>query len=728
MPHPLRRLIFGDPFPTTLAHHTRLPNYLALPVFASDALSSVSYATEEILLVLVTTGVAVGSSSLQLSWPIGLAIATLLAIVATSYRQTIHAYPQGGGAYRVSKENLGTLAGLTAASALLIDYILTVAVSISAGVAAITSAFPEVHSLQIPIAMGCIAFIAIANLRGAKESGMLFAVPTYLFIASIAVLMVVGFARIAMGHELHPPMPPEESWKNMGESLSLFLILRAFSSGCTALTGVEAVTDGVPAFRPPEAKNASNVLGILGIILITMFLGLTYLAHSMHVVPFPADMEGPTEHRQTVVSQIAYAVFGRSWFYFVIQGSTAMILILAANTAFVDFPRLSMFLAQDRFLPRQMANVGDRLVFSNGIIGLSLLSMITVIAFNASTHHLIPLYALGVFISFTLSQLGMVIRWCRLRPAGWVSGALVNGVGAIATFVVLIVIAVTKFMAGDPVSFYPLTSILGVWFTLTALAFVLISMYHRWMGRGLVAASVAGMALFYAVRHPNLLAPLEIHLGAWMVMATIPCLIWGKFRIRAHYQEVAQHLTMERFEGPKPFQHTVMVIVPGVHRGVMPALQYARSMGGSVRAVYVEVDPAKTEETLLRWKHFVPDIELVVLNSPYRALTEPLLRYIDEVERERDDDVVTVILPEFVTRKWWTKFLHNQNGLILKGALLFKKGVVVTNIRYYLESLGDPETFIHPLTSRIEGEPNGTNGHSETPPAPESVAPGAGAG
>jgi len=698
-----RRLIFGSPYETRNAHHTRLSNALALPVFASDALSSVSYATEEILLVLVT--VAASPAVLHLSWPIGFAIAVLLGIVATSYRQTIHAYPQGGGAYRVSRENLGVVFGLTAAASLLIDYVLTVAVSISAGVAAITSAVPELHPYIVPLAIAFIIFVGMANLRGAKESGTLFAIPTYLFIVSIFVLLIVGFARIVLGHHLVPPQPPTDVWPQAGmAAVGPFVLLRAFSSGCTALTGVEAVTDGVPAFRPPEAKNAAKVLTILGVILITMFLGITALSFKLGVIPFPADMEGPGIHRETVVSQIAAAVFGRTAPYYILQAATAMILILAANTAFVDFPRLSMFLAQDRLLPRQFANVGDRLVYSNGIIGLTLLSIITVVAFGASTHHLIPLYALGVFLSFTLSQAGMVVRWMRLRPRGWQLSAAVNGIGAIATFVVLIIIAVTKFMAGDPVYFFPLTTPLGLWVVVTAIGFLLVSMLHRWMGRWFLSFSVLAFATWWGIARFDPLGRMEVHLGAWLVMAAIPVLVWMCFRINAHYNEVAQHLTMDRHEELPDFHHTVLVVVAGLHRGVMPAIKYARGMGGDVRAVYVEIEPEKTPLVLERWRTYVPDIPLVVLESPYRSLTEPLLRYIDEVEDERDDDVVTVVLPEFVTEKWWTVLLHGQNGLLLKWALLFKKGIVLVNVRYYLESTSQGP-MQHPLTSKLTEVP-----------------------
>jgi amino acid transporter len=702
VPFSLRRALFGSPFPTAHAEHTRLPNVLALPVFASDALSSVSYATEETLLVLVVAGAT--AATLGTAWPIGLAIAVVLAVVVASYRQTVHAYPQGGGDYRVSRENLGIIPGLMVASSLLLDYVLTVAVSISAGVAAITSALPQLHQYQVPLAVGFIVFIGLLNLRGAKESGVLFAVPTYLFIASIFTLLVTGFVRLGMGHDLQPPLPPADAWQGAGHSLSLFLILRAFSSGCTALTGVEAITDGVPAFKAPEAKNAARVLAILGVILVSMFLGITYLANRIGVVPFPVEHD-EGYHRHTVVSQIAAAVFGQSPLYYLIQAATAMILILAANTAFVDFPRLASYLAQDRFVPRQMANVGDRLVFSNGIIGLTLLSILAVVAFGASTHHLIPLYAFGVFLSFTLGQAGMVVRWFRLRPPGWKLGAFISGAGAIATSVVLVIIAITKFTAGDTVQFWPLTTPLGLWAAISAITFVLLSMYHRWMGNWFLGLSVVAFAATWLIFRFEALGHVEIRLGAWLVMAAIPALVWMWFRINAHYREVAEHLTMERHEPVPDFRHTVLLVVGGVHRGIMPAAKYARSMAEDVRAVYVEIEPDKTPQVLEKWSQHVPDIPLVILSSTYRSLLDPLVQYIDNVERERDDDIVTVILPEFVTEKWWTKLLHGQNGFLLKWALLFRRGIVVTNIRYYLDSSGRM-SGAHPLMSRLGKDPS----------------------
>jgi hypothetical protein len=348
-----------------------------------------------------------------------------------------------------------------------------------------------------------------------------------------------------------------------------------------------------------------------------------------------------------------------------------------------------------------LANLGDRLVFSNGIVGLSVLSGLAVIAFGASTHHLIPLYALGVFLSFTLGQTGMLVRWFRMRPPGWRVGAMISGSGAVATFVVLCIIAVTKFSAGDPVHFGFLTTPIGLWLAFSALAFLMISTYHRWMGKWfLVFSAIAFVGVWSAIRFDPQ-AQVEIRLGAWVVMAAIPALVWMCLRIRAHYQEVADHLSMSRYDPVPDFQHTVLLVVSGVHRGIMPAVKYARTMAQDVRAVYVEIDPSRTGELLERWTHWVPDVPLVVLESPYRSLVEPLLRYIDRVDAERDDDVVTVIIPEFVTEKWWTKILHGHNGLLLKWSLLFRRNVVVTNIPYHLDTSGRAEDR-HVLTSRLE--------------------------
>lgn len=433
MLHSLRRILIGSPLPTRQMIHERLGKVQALAVLSSDALSSVAYATEEILLVLVLAG----SGALALTWPVALAIAVLLLIVVSSYYQTIHAYPGGGGAYIVTRENLGTVPSLVAGAALLTDYVLTVAVSISAGVAAVTSAFPVLYPYRVELAVGAIVFITLVNLRGIREAGRVFAVPTYFFITMMFILLAVGVGRVALGQQAaiaaQAAVPPAS------QALTLFLILRAFASGCTALTGIEAIADGVPIFKKPEADNAGRTLLWMAGILVSMFLGITFLARQYHILP----LEG-----ETVVSQLGRQVLGNSPAYYLLQAATALILLLAANTSFADFPRLSMWMAQDRFLPRQLANLGDRLVYVNGIGLLGLLASALVMIFGASTHRLIPLYAVGVFISFTLSQLGMVCRWLRTRTPGWRHLAAINAVGATATGVVLVVVAATKFLHG----------------------------------------------------------------------------------------------------------------------------------------------------------------------------------------------------------------------------------------------------------------------------------------
>ena len=696
MPTLWRRLIFGSPLATSQSHHQKLPKYIGLPVFASDAISSVAYATEEILFALTLgTGVA-ASVALGTVVPISAAIALLLAIVVFSYRQTISAYPNGGGSYIVARDNLGDTAGLTAAASLLIDYVLPVAVSIAAGVAAIVSALPFLAPYRVGLCLAFIALLTLANLRGLKESGAVFMIPTYGFLAAVYTLMAVGFFRYFTGSLGHYTPPAEQAAPVVAGAapLTLFLLLRAFASGCVAMTGTEAVSNGVPAFRAPEAKNASTTLIIMAAILGSLFLGISFLAWQYGAVPHP-------EHAETVLSILAGGVFGRSWLYYAVQFTTFLLLVVAANTAYADFPRLGMLLGQDRFLPRQLSHIGDRLVFSNGIVILAVLAALLVIAFGGVTHHLIPLYSVGVFLSFTLSQAGMVRRWFRLREKGWQRNALINGFGALCTGVVLVVVAYTKFAAGDPMSLYPLTTPLGYWVVITAVGFVLITMYHRWMGRCWLGLSAAALALWAVIGRPDLLQIAPLRMGAWVVVVVIPILIWMFSRIHAHYGDVAEHLTMERHSPMPRFKHTVLVPVSGVNRGIMPALEYARSIDGDIRAVYVEIDPAKTGDVLRRWAQHVPDIPLVVLDSPYRSLVEPLITYIDQVERERDDDIVTVVIPEFVTEKWWTRVLHGQSGFMLKWALLFRKGVVVTNVRYYLES-APGELSTHPLTSLLE--------------------------
>lgn len=430
----LRRMLIGLPLPSARMAHERLSKVQALAVLSSDALSSVAYATEEILLVLVLAG----SGALGLSWPIAMAIGVLLLIVAISYYQTVHAYPTGGGAYTVSKENLGTLPSLVAGAALLTDYILTVAVSISAGVAAIISAFEKLEPLRVEIALVAIAVITLVNLRGLRESGRVFAVPTYFFVGSMYLLIGIGLGRWLLGGLVNVPVPtPTQAV--VTHNLTLFLILRAFASGCTAMTGVEAISNGVTVFKSPEADNAGKTLLWMAGILISMFLGITFLVHQLGLTP---------NENETVVSQLGHVVFGGGPLYYVLQAATALILLLAANTSYSDFPRLAMWMARDRFLPRQLANLGDRLVYANGILVLGLVAGLLVIAFGAETHALIPLYAVGVFISFTLNQAGMVRHWLKLRTPGWWRSALINWTGATATAIVLVVVAATKFTHG----------------------------------------------------------------------------------------------------------------------------------------------------------------------------------------------------------------------------------------------------------------------------------------
>ena len=601
---PLKRLFVGAPIPTAQARHERLSKRAALAVFASDALSSVAYATEEILLILVLAG----TGALVYSIPIGIAIALLIAIVVSSYRQTIRCYPQGGGAYIVAKDNLGTYAGLVAGAALLIDYVLTVAVSVAAGVAALTSAVPWLYPYRIVIGVAFITLVTLANLRGIRESGKLFALPTYLFIAGFCVLIVYGLVRWTFGWD--GPAQAMRSVSPDTHELTLFLVLRAFASGCAALTGVEAVSDGVPAFKPPEARNARVVLAWLGVILISLFMGITFLTRHYGLTPLPEE---------TIVSQLARQIVGEGLVYYFLQASTMLILVLAANTAFADFPRLSFFLARDGFLPRQFGTRGDRLVFSNGILILGGTAALLLVVFGGSTHALIPLYAVGVFLSFTLSQASMVRRWLVRREPGWRWRWWVNAVGAATTGLVVMVITATKFT-------------------------------H----------------------------------GAWVVVLLIPLLVMMFVSIRRHYADVAGQLSLEGYTMPPPMQHTVLVLVGDLHKGVIHALQYAQTLAPSVKGVYVELDPDKTRRLEEKWIKWGMGAPLVVLSSPYRSLLQPFLEYLDHLLAFGDNHMVTIVIPEFVTAHWWQHLLHNQTAFLIKGTLLFRKNVVVTDVPYHL--------------------------------------------
>jgi amino acid transporter len=602
----MKRILLGTPIATAHAAHERLGPLTGLAVFASDALSSVAYATEEILLILTLAGAA----ALGLAFPIAVAIGILIAIVVSSYRQTILAYPRGGGSYVVTRENLGRYPSLVAGAALLVDYVLTVAVSVAAGIAAITSAIPPLYPYRVTLCIVGVALIAVGNLRGVRESGRLFALPTYLFLG--AYFLLIGWGGLQWLRGTTGAAAGPAPVVGGGEALTAFLVLRAFSSGCAALTGIEAVSDGVPAFRAPEARTARRVLLALGAILIVLFVGISALAHAFGVVP----VEG-----ETVNSQLARRVFGESPLYYFVQGVTMLILVLAANTSFADFPRLASFLARDRFIPRQFANRGDRLAFSNGIIILALLSIGLLALFQGNTHALIPLYALGVFVSFTLSQASMVRYWFRHRGPAWPFRALLNGTGALATGVVAVIIGLTKFT-------------------------------H----------------------------------GAWIVVVLLPCMIALFVTIRRHYDDVAVQLSVEGVTPrPAPAGHSVLVLVGDVHRGMLPAIEYAQALSPNARGVYVEVDPEQTRRFEERWAKFAGGMPLVVLRSPYRSVTGPLQDYLDLVQRQEPNQMVTIVLPEFVPARWWQHLLHNQTALLIKGALLFRKGVVVTNVPYHLE-------------------------------------------
>jgi amino acid transporter len=602
----IKQLVVGKPIPSHLAHHERLSRFTGLAVLSSDPLSSVAYATEEILRVLILVGVG----ALSLSSPIAFVIAAILAVVVFSYRQTIHAYPSGGGAYIVAKDNLGETPALIAAGALLIDYVLTVAVSIAAGVAAMTSAFPEWHLNRVEMALGFVLVIMLGNLRGIRESGRIFALPTYFFVVSLLVLIAVGAWRALSGTV--QPIAPLDPIEPTGQTLTLFLLLTAFSNGCTAMTGVEAVSNGVPAFRPPESKNAAATMLTMAVLSITMFLGITLLAQTYHVTP---------SEQETVVSQIARGVFGgRGLPYYLVQAATMLILVLAANTAYADFPRLASILARDRYVPRQLMNQGDRLAFSNGIVGLSIFASILLVMYGGDTHSLIPLYMIGVFVSFTLSQAGMVAHWRRLRGRGWKTSALVNGFGATVTGIVLIVVAVTK-----------------------------------------------------------------AHEGAWIILLLIPVHVFFFRLTKRHYDGVASQLSLKTWEMESPRRHnTVLVPISGVHRAVVQAVEYAKTLSPDVRAVYVNVDPMITEHLRSDWEQWGQSVPLVVLDSPYRSLMEPFLEYIEQVDAEHRDDFLTVVLPEFVPAKWWHHLFHNQRALLIKGALLFKPNVIVTSVPFHL--------------------------------------------
>jgi amino acid transporter len=611
----VKRALIGAPLTTAAAAHERLTKVKALAVLSSDALSSVAYATEEILQVLLLAGLG----ALSLSLPIGAAIIALLVIVGLSYRQTIKAYPNGGGSYIVAIDNLGVIPALTAGSALLFGYVVTVSVSIAAGVAALSSAVPSLRDHRVVLGLGFILLVTVLNLRGIRESGSIFAVPTYLFLFGIMVMIAIGMGQAAMqGFVPRPPTLGADELTHATQSVSILLILTAFSRGCAALTGVEAISDGVPAFKPPEWKNARTTLTwMIGILAVT-FAGITFLANQFGIVPKEQDSPGGYE---TVVSQIASAIFGGGTIpYYYIQFATLAILILAANTAYSDFPRLAYFLARDKFLPKQYTFRGDRLAYSRGIITLGVLAGIMVVSFNAETTRMIPLYAVGVFTAFTLSQGGMVVRWLRLREEGWRMGLAINIIGVITTGLVAVVVGFTNFTR-----------------------------------------------------------------GAWVVLVLIPLLIMVFRAINRHYTNAAGELAAQTPLKPEDIEHTVIVPISAINRVARQTLAYARSISPNVTAVFITDDEAEIEAMRQDWERLNSDVPLVIIESPYRSIVGPLLSYLDEIERQRPEDTITVVLPEFIARHWWEQFLHNQTALRIKASLLFRPGIVVTSVPYHLE-------------------------------------------
>ena len=597
-----KRWLLGRPLSTAQAGQERLANPVALAIFSSDPLSSVAYATEEILLVLILAGTA----ALHYSIGISIVIVGLVAILTASYRQTIFAYPSGGGAYIVAKSNLGEPAGLVAAAALLIDYVLTVAVSVAAGVAAITSAFPALHEHRVALGLASIVILTWGNLRGVRESGKIFAVPTYLFVGGLSVVIVVGLGRAFFGTVQH-----SLSSIPAVEGLTLFLLLRAFSSGCTALTGIEAISNGVPAFRDPVSKNAATTMTWMAVMLGSLFLGITILAYVYGLVP---------RQEETLISQIARISLGGGVLYYFMQAATMLILILAANTSFNGFPRLASLLAKDSFLPHQMRVQGDRLAFSNGILILGACAALLLIIFHGDTHALIPLYAVGVFISFTLSQAGMVWHWLDLRCKGWRKALAINLTGALATGVATVVLAITKFTH-------------GAWVVIVLIPMLIL--------------------MFRKIRWHYRIADWQLALDMY-----------------------------DRPKEPPP--NVMVMPISGVNRAVVMALDYAYQCGHDLRAVYVDLDPNETVNVKEQWEKWGAKIPLVILPSPYRSFLTPLLKYIESVRQNHPGGWVTVVLPEVIPAKFWQNLLHNQRALLIKAALLFKFRVIVIDVPYHL--------------------------------------------
>ena len=607
----LKDFLIGPPLPTRQLGEKKLNKILALAAFSPDALSSIAYANQEIYLGLLIAG----SAGLAMAWPIGLAIVIVLGIAAVSYYQTIHAYPSGGGSYIVARSNLGTLPGLIAAGALLIDYVLTAAVSLTAGVDAIASAFPSLLPYRVIVALALLGLIALVNLRGLRETGTLMSIPVYLFLFTYIPMLVYGlFVLWRDGPGTLAVTAPAAS-----QPLTLFLLLHAFATGCTALTGIEAISNGVPAFKKPESDNAGKTLIVMAVLMGVLFLG------SIGLTQYLAVIAGPHE---TILSALARRVLGSSPFYFIIQITTLLILTVAANTSFADFPRVAAILAKDGFLPRQFMGLGDRLVFVNGIVMLAGATAILIIGFRGDSHLLVPLFAVGAFLAFTLSQSGMVLHWWRERGSHWQLKMIANGIGALATGITLLVVGITKFRD-------------GAWITIVLIP-------------GLVM-------MFLGVRshYRNMAKELSLH-------GLPPSL--------------------------KPVSASRVVIpISGVHRGIVDAVDFARGMSSNVTAVYVELEPEDAEDVRKKWSNLWPDIPLVVVSSPYRSIIQPIIDFLDETDLQHNDgQQAAVVLPEFVPAKWWQSLMHNQTAWLLKAALLYHRRIggfprVIIDVPYYLQ-------------------------------------------
>jgi amino acid transporter len=592
----LKNLLIGAPLPTQQIAEKRLNKIRALAAFSPGALSSIAYANQEIYLGLVVAG----SAGLGLAWPIGLAITLLLIIVAISYFQTIQGYPSGGGSYVVARENLGTLPGLVAAAALLIDYLLTAAVSLTAGVEAIASAFPALHDIRIEIALLLLAVITIANLRGLWETGTLMAIPVYLFLFTYLPLLTYGLIVLFTRGRI----PIITVAPTATQPVTLFLILHTFATGCTALTGIEAISNGVPTFKPPESQNAGYTLIVMTILMAILFAGSIGLIQFLGVIATP---------NETILSAFARNLLGSGPAYILIQFSTMLILAVAANTSFAGFPRLVAILAKDGFLPRQFTGLGDRLVFANGIVVLAVATGILIVLFGGNSHLLIPLFAVGVFLAFTLSQAGMVIHWWRERQKNnhWLLKAVINCLGALATLVTVLIVGVSKFRE-----------------------------------------------------------------GAWIIVLFIPLIVLTFQRIQIHYINVGKQLSLRGLPPDlKPLPPMRLVIpISGVHRGIIEAMDFAQSISKNITAVYIELDPGSGEKIRKEWNAWWPDTPLVILPSPYRSIVKPLLDYLDEDDRLHNDGTqAAVVLPEFIPAKWWHALLHNQSSILVKTALLYQR-------------------------------------------------------